>query len=598
MKKMITVISMMLIVLMMSVGISSAQAECPAGLTDDECTLLNNSADATINGATSFGLTFDNATVIVLGELLELTLAAEGTGEFQMADGIVTAADIVMPTAEGGFGGMMGSFLGNSGTGAASFTLVDGVMYFGAGETVDDREFSSITLADYPNAQIDLSFTSMGGSFTADLPDTEWTTSSVDGATVFTAESSFDLNDPAFIDSVVSGEAAGLITGLVGDGLLGDATISATITVDPATGFLLGLNTATTINFDLEALAEQLGEDGDFMADMLTGEGSVSATLNATFTDYNTPVEVSAPAAAEEMDSFTADSTLSTASDGIPALISGYFSTLATASDLGGGAGGGTVNNMYFGNCTTDQRTYIEGGTIGLGESVTGTLAEGQAVTWTFNGQAGEIVSIGMNSTPLDPYLELLDAEGSGIAGNDDFTGLDSRIEGFVLPADGTYTIVACTYDGTDAGEYTLILEPSDTAAGAAPGVDLVSGAVDNDYFGFCTPADRTHVAAGTLSADTPASGTLAEGEAATWTFNGRAGDSVTIALDSPDFDTRLELVGPDGTGVAGNDDFGGTFNSQITDVPLPVEGEYTVVACGFSSFDSGAYNLNLTLGG
>lgn len=73
-------------------------------------------------------------------------------------------------------------------------------------------------------------------------------------------------------------------------------------------------------------------------------------------------------------------------------------------------------------------------------------------------------------------------------------------------------------------------------------------------------------------------------------TFEGKAQQSLTIILESTDFDPVLSLIGPGGTEVAINDDFGGTLNSTII-ITLPEDGIYTVVARSFSG-QGGAYSL------
>jgi hypothetical protein len=96
-------------------------------------------------------------------------------------------------------------------------------------------------------------------------------------------------------------------------------------------------------------------------------------------------------------------------------------------------------------------------GTIG------GDVAGGQ---YTFVGSAGDVISIGMtrDSGDLDPQIILLDADGNEVTRNDDSPGQESRdalIEGFTLPADGTYTIIATRYQenvGLSAGDYSLTL--------------------------------------------------------------------------------------------------------------------------------------------
>ncbi|MGJ3251895.1 MAG: PPC domain-containing protein [Elainellaceae cyanobacterium] len=79
------------------------------------------------------------------------------------------------------------------------------------------------------------------------------------------------------------------------------------------------------------------------------------------------------------------------------------------------------------------------------------------------------------------------------------------------------------------------------------------------------------------------------------YTFEGRAGQQVTISLESPDFDTYLILLGPNDDVVAQNDDVSATnLNSSLT-VTLPSNGTYRVIANSYSSGDRGGYELTVT---
>ncbi len=83
------------------------------------------------------------------------------------------------------------------------------------------------------------------------------------------------------------------------------------------------------------------------------------------------------------------------------------------------------------------------------------------------------------------------------------------------------------------------------------------------------------------------------------YTFEGRQGQQVRIALDRPgrsQLDPYLELLGPDGNTVAEDDDSGGELNSLIQ-IALPQTGRYTVVARGLGD-STGRYVLTVTLGG
>ncbi|MCK6580332.1 MAG: hypothetical protein L6Q98_19740 [Anaerolineae bacterium] len=81
-------------------------------------------------------------------------------------------------------------------------------------------------------------------------------------------------------------------------------------------------------------------------------------------------------------------------------------------------------------------------------------------------------------------------------------------------------------------------------------------------------------------------------GTAQQYTFLGTAGDTVTIGMTSPDFDTYLELNDANGNRIASNDDFNG-LNSQLT-TTLPETGNYQIAARGYSSSASGAFVLTL----
>jgi tetratricopeptide (TPR) repeat protein len=75
-----------------------------------------------------------------------------------------------------------------------------------------------------------------------------------------------------------------------------------------------------------------------------------------------------------------------------------------------------------------------------------------------------------------------------------------------------------------------------------------------------------------------------------TYPFDGTAGQTITISLESADFDPVLTLLDPSKTEIASNDDFGGTLNAKII-VTLPADGTYTVVAKSFSG-QGGDYDL------
>lgn len=114
----------------------------------------------------------------------------------------------------------------------------------------------------------------------------------------------------------------------------------------------------------------------------------------------------------------------------------------------------------------------------------------------------------------------------------------------------------------------------------------LVTGVVPAAMVGLLAGAIALPVRADTVLQE---AGTIYPAES-TYTFDGTAGQPMTITLESTDFDPVLTLLDASGDEIAFNDDFGGSLNSKII-VTLPADGTYTVVARSFSG-QGGDYDL------
>ena len=81
--------------------------------------------------------------------------------------------------------------------------------------------------------------------------------------------------------------------------------------------------------------------------------------------------------------------------------------------------------------------------------------------TYTFEGQAGQSISIVMESLEFDTYLLLRSPEGEVIAQNDDYEDI-TRNSGIVLtlPVDGVYTVIANAHGAHSRGDYTVSAVP------------------------------------------------------------------------------------------------------------------------------------------
>lgn len=75
--------------------------------------------------------------------------------------------------------------------------------------------------------------------------------------------------------------------------------------------------------------------------------------------------------------------------------------------------------------------------------------------------------------------------------------------------------------------------------------------------------------------------------------FEGQAGQTIVILLESAKFDAYLLLRDPQGNTIAKNDDRAGANNARIT-VTLPVAGSYAVLANSSGSEKTGEYRLNI----
>jgi len=100
--------------------------------------------------------------------------------------------------------------------------------------------------------------------------------------------------------------------------------------------------------------------------------------------------------------------------------------------------------------------------TLELGVSTDVDMSYGQVYHFTFEGKAGQRVDLlvkDVDQAGVDPLIALLDPDGTAIAGDDDTGGvLDSLVENFELPADGTYTLVVSHANGGYEGKLSVLV--------------------------------------------------------------------------------------------------------------------------------------------
>ncbi|HET6762080.1 MAG TPA: hypothetical protein VFH27_00375, partial [Longimicrobiaceae bacterium] len=244
-------------------------------------------------------------------------------------------------------------------------------------------------------------------------------------------------------------------------------------------------------------------------------------------------------------------------------------------------------------------------GSVAVGQTVRSTLSASDPKAsdnsyyqlWTFQGRAGQTVTIDLRSDDFDVYL------GWGRVTNGSFVqsqtdddgggGTNARL--VVTPtADGTYAIRANTLSAGETGAYTL----SVTAGGAAAATQ--SSTPSSGSSAVARPA-----IVGSITAGRTLSGTLSTSDAKMgddsyyrdYTYQGRAGERITITFRSSDFDTYLhfgKLSGQQFQSLDTDDDGAGGTDSKIERV-LTEDGTYVIRANALAANTVGAFTLSVT---
>lgn len=196
---------------------------------------------------------------------------------------------------------------------------------------------------------------------------------------------------------------------------------------------------------------------------------------------------------------------------------------------------------------------------------------------YAFEGKAGQQVTIDMNSEEVDPYLILLDSHQNEIAQDDDTGGQKNARIVATLPADGTYVVLANSYQEGEAGNYNLKLKA----------ITLRT----------VLPAEQRKII---LKKE----GNLTQGDAVLpsdsslydeYTFEGEEGQIITIALNSEQFDTYVALFSlPDNKLVGENDDASKSDRNALLNIALPKKGKYRIIVNAHDKNGRGNYNLTV----
>jgi len=240
-----------------------------------------------------------------------------------------------------------------------------------------------------------------------------------------------------------------------------------------------------------------------------------------------------------------------------------------------------------------------DGRELEVGDEVQGALSSSDYVglnesyleAWLLEVEEGQTLSIDLVSDDFDSYLYVVGPGLKGTLKDDDGGGAcHSRIDFTVLES-GVFHVVASSSSSSQTGTYRLRVseEPVPRAATSCGGID-----------GSALTALPT--AGRELSRGEQVFGFLSVGELSVennrpvqaWALEGVAGETVTIRLESDDYDAYLYFFGPGLTETMTNDDGGEDLDSELT-VTFPETGTYTVGAGALSSGATGSYSLTVT---
>jgi YD repeat-containing protein len=217
------------------------------------------------------------------------------------------------------------------------------------------------------------------------------------------------------------------------------------------------------------------------------------------------------------------------------------------------------------GSVTLTLSSEVNAGTIVAdGSSVTATINRvGQRARMTFDGTAGQIVSLGVNATlpGCCNFLGIYDPNGTLIGQSGTSLGLDSNWH-LTLPATGTYTILIDPYS-TTTGSVTLTLSS-----------EVNGGAVTIN--GSSVPITISRV-----------------GQRARLTFDGTATQQATVRLTGNSMGSvNVALFKPDGSQLTSSTSGAASFN--LSTQTLPATGTYTILVDPAST-NTGGINVAVT---
>ena len=218
----------------------------------------------------------------------------------------------------------------------------------------------------------------------------------------------------------------------------------------------------------------------------------------------------------------------------------------------------------------TESPLFGGGGRLSVGQTIQSNLARGAQHIWTFNGNAGELISVVLTpANQFDAILDIYSPDGTRLSALDEgFSGDAEVVSGLELPLTGEYSILVRSFAG-EGGNYSLSLdEGGESTANFYDAGDLIFNQIAQE--------------------------TLRENEAHAWFFTGRAGDTVFITVEplAPNLDLDIWLLDSNINRLAEQDDFLAGAPEMI-EFELLEDGQYLILVRDFFG-EAGRYEISL----
>ncbi len=205
-------------------------------------------------------------------------------------------------------------------------------------------------------------------------------------------------------------------------------------------------------------------------------------------------------------------------------------------------------------------------GALARGETIRGSIdVAGARTIWTLEGEAEELLFVQVEAVrgSMVPFITVYDSNSLLVAASPPSES-DATLS-VTLPDDDTYQIVVSAL-GDDTGLYQILAYGITAGGGELAYGDTVEGTI-----------------LGGVTEDI-------------WHFRAEAGDFVDIEVqtESEEVDFFMELLDPDETLLASDDDSGDDLTPSLLSIPIGEEGRFTIRVAAFESEQPGPYELTL----